>query len=39
MRHPRSVKPERIADMQFQIQIVDTHKTVKAFIPIGFLAD
>jgi len=39
MHHPRSFKPESIANVQSEIQIVDTHKTLETRVNIGFPAD
>jgi hypothetical protein len=36
MLNPKFNKPEIIANGQFQIQIMDTHKTVKTPVSIGF---
>jgi len=38
MRHPRSVKPESIANAEHAIQIVDTHKSLKTPVGIDFAA-
>jgi hypothetical protein len=34
--HPKLFKPERIANVEFQFQIVDTHKNLKTRASIGF---
>jgi hypothetical protein len=36
--HPKLFKPERIANVEFQFQIVDTHKNLKTRASIGFSA-
>src|SRR5712692_8728865 len=38
MRHPRSSKPESIANAQSEIQIVDTHESIETRISIGLAA-
>ena len=38
MRYPRLFKPESIANVQIEIQIVDTHETVGTRILIGLQA-
>src|ERR1019366_1717703 len=38
MRHPRSVKPESLANVENEIQIVDTHKSLITLVGIGFAA-
>jgi len=38
MHHPRFIKPESIADVQFQIQIVDTHESLETRVVIGLRA-
>jgi hypothetical protein len=38
MRHPRQFKPESIANVQIEIQIVDTHGTLETRIVIGLQA-
>ncbi len=38
MRHPRSVKPESSANVENEIQIVDTHKSLRTLVGIGFAA-
>jgi len=38
MRHPRSFKPERIANALQEIQTVDTHEAVKTRVNTGFAA-
>jgi len=38
MLHPRLAKPESIANAQFEIQIVDTHLSLKTRIGNGFAA-
>ena len=38
MRHPRLFKPESIANVQTEIQIVDTPETLESRIVIGFQA-
>lgn len=35
MRHPRLFKPESIANVQIEIQIVDTHETLETPVVIG----
>jgi hypothetical protein len=36
--HPGSFKPERIANPQFEIQIVDTHESPETRVNAGFAA-
>jgi len=36
MRHPRLIKTGSIAKIQFEIQIVDTHKSLETRVNIGF---
>lgn len=38
MHHPRLFKPESIANVQIEIQIVDTHGTLETRIVIGLQA-
>lgn len=38
MRHPRLFKPESIANVQIEIQIVDTHESLETRIVIGLQA-
>jgi hypothetical protein len=38
MRHPRLFKPESIANVQIEIQIVDTHETHETLVVIGLQA-
>lgn len=38
MRHPRLFKPESIANVQIEIQIVDTHESLETRIVIGLHA-
>jgi hypothetical protein len=38
MHHPRLFKPESIANVQIEIQIVDTHETLEPRIVIGLQA-
>jgi hypothetical protein len=38
MLHPGFIKPERIANVDSEIQIVDTHKSLKTGFNIGFAA-
>jgi hypothetical protein len=38
MRHPKSFKPESIANVQFKIQIVDTHAWLETRIVIDVAA-
>src|SRR3990167_4454740 len=38
MRHPRFFKPESIANVQTEIQIVDTHESLETPVVIGFEA-
>ena len=38
MRYPRLFKPESIANVQIEIQIVDTHETFETRITIGLQA-
>jgi hypothetical protein len=38
MRHPRLFKPESIANVQIEIQIVDTNGTLETRIAIGLQA-
>ena len=38
MRHPRLFKPESIANVQIEIQIVDTHETLETPVVIGSMA-
>jgi len=38
MRHPKFSKPGMIANAQSEIQIVDTHKSLKTLINIDFSA-
>ena len=35
MRYPRSSKPKSIANVQFKIQIVDTHESLATPVVIG----
>jgi hypothetical protein len=36
MRHPRFTKPGSIANVQIEIQIVDTHESFETRFNIGF---
>jgi hypothetical protein len=38
MRHPRLFKPESIANVEIEIQIVDTHETLETRTAIGLQA-
>jgi len=38
MHHPRLFKPESIANVQIEIQIVDTHETLETRTVIGLQA-
>ena len=38
MHHPRLFKPESIANVQIEIQIVDTHATLETRTAIGLQA-
>jgi len=38
MRYSRFIKPGSIANMQIEIQIVDTHESLKTRIDSGFTA-
>jgi len=38
MLHPGFIKPERIANVDSEIQIVDTHKSLSTRVGIGFAA-
>jgi hypothetical protein len=38
MRHSRLAKPGSIANVQIEIQIVDTHKSLETRFNIGFYA-
>ena len=38
MRYPRLFKPESIANVQIEIQIVDTHETLETPVVIGLQA-
>ena len=38
MHHPRQFKPESIANVQLEIQIVDTHESLETPAVIGLLA-
>ena len=38
MHYPRLFKPESIANVQIEIQIVDTHETLYINVGIGFAA-
>jgi len=38
MRHPRLFKPGSIANVQIEIQIVDTHESLEAPVAIGLRA-
>jgi hypothetical protein len=38
MHHPRLFKPESIANVQIEIQIVDTHETLETLVVIGLQA-
>lgn len=38
MHYPRLFKPESIANVQIEIQIVDTHETLETLVVIGLQA-
>jgi hypothetical protein len=38
MYYPRLFKPESIANVQIEIQIVDTHETLETLVVIGLQA-
>jgi len=38
MHHPRLFKPESIANVQIEIQIVDTHESLETRVVIGLQA-
>jgi hypothetical protein len=38
MHYPRLFKPESIANVQIEIQIVDTHETLETLVVIGLPA-
>jgi len=38
MHHPRLFKPESIANVQIEIQIVDTHESLESRVVIGLQA-